>query len=255
MAIVISMMSKKGGAGKSTMTKLMASAFLFTGKKCLLIDMDESDDSVEWWQTGVQNDLTDEKLIARRVETGEELFEIINKHEPEVDFIIIDTKGEGVDYAVELASVSDVLLVPCMNAKGDRKRALETLSWYNDLKERSENPSALPALHIVLARVQPGLFTHVRGNPKPDKIGEREFERHYEIIDEFNPLYTMVPEKAQYREMDERGVLGAIIEKMRASPDPKDRVRVTHWEVAMAHAITLINNVFSGRKMRQEDGA
>lgn len=255
MAVVISMMSKKGGAGKSTMTKLMASAFLFTGKKCLLIDMDESDDSVEWWQTGVQNNLTDEKLSARRAETGEELFEIINKYEPDVDFIIIDTKGEGVDYAVELASVSDVLLVPCMNAKGDRKRALETLSWYNDLKARSENPNALPALHIVLARVQPGLFTHVRGNPKPDRIGEREYQRHYEIIDEFNPLYTMVPEKAQYREIDEQGVLGAIIEKLRTSPDPKDRVRVTHWEVAMAHAITLINNVFNGRKMRQEDGA
>lgn len=255
MALVISMMNKKGGAGKSTIAKLMASAFLFTGNKCLLIDMDENNDSVDWWKTGVENKLTDEKLTARRAADGTELLDIINKHETEVDFIIIDTKGEGVDFAVELASVSDVLVVPCMNAKGDRTRTLETISWYNDLKSRSEDPNKIPPLHVVLSRVSPTLLTHVRGNPKPDKMAQREFERHYEIIDQFNPLNTMVPEKAQYREMDEMGVLGAIIEGMRASANPKDRVKVTHWETAMSHAITLVNNMFNGRKMREENGA
>lgn len=49
MAIVLGIMSSKGGAGKSTITKLLASAFAFTKNRCLIIDLDPNKDIVNWW--------------------------------------------------------------------------------------------------------------------------------------------------------------------------------------------------------------
>ena len=255
MATVLGMISRKGGAGKSTITKLLASAFAFTDHKCLIIDLDPSKDIVNWWVTANETGYADKNISVRAPTDADDLFDLVSRYEDEVEFIIIDTKGEGSSWAVDLASVSDVLIVPCMNAKGDRERTKETLEWHQDLKRRAENPDSIPPLRIVLSRVKPNLLTHVRGNPKPKDLAAREFERHYEIIDQFNPLATMVPEKTQYREMDELGPLGAVLTKCRDSEDKNEKLKAFHFEAALAHAITLVNNIFDDRRMGDIHGA
>lgn len=255
MAIVLGIMSSKGGAGKSTITKLLASAFAFTENKCLIIDLDPNKDIVNWWSTATQTGYVDDNIVVRPATNGNDLFDLVDRYESDVNFILIDTKGEASSWAVDLASVSDVLIVPCMNAKGDRERTQETIDWYEDLKSRAENPERIPPLHVVLSRVKPNLLTHVRGTSKPKDLANREFERHYEIIDQFNPLATMVAEKSQYREMDELGPLGVILERYRESGDPNEKLKAHHFEVALAHAITLVNNIFDQRKMEASDAA
>ena len=255
MAIVLGIMSSKGGAGKSTITKLLASAFAFTENTCLIIDLDPNKDIVNWWSTATQTGYVDDKIIVRPATNGDDLFDLVGRYENKVNFILIDTKGEASSWAVDLASVSDVLVVPCMNAKGDRERTQETIDWYEDLKSRAENVETIPPLHVVLSRVKPNLLSHVRGTPKPKDLAVREFERHYEIIDQFNPLVTMVPEKSQYREMDELGPLGAILKRYRESDDNNEKLKAYHFEVALAHAITLVNNIFDNRKMEASHAA
>ncbi|OJH43397.1 ParA family protein [Paracoccus sp. SM22M-07] len=254
MAKILSLMHKKGGAGKSTVAKLMASAFLFKDAKVLLIDMDENGDYLGWWQRAVENGLSSDKLSARFAEDSKALFEIINNNEDDFDIIIVDTKGEAIGYADDLAGASDALIMPCMNSKADRERAAETLKWHDDLRARASDPSDIPPIFVVMTRVAAPLFTHIEGTPKPAKIASREFERHYEIINQFDPLKTMIPENPRYREMDEQGTLGAIIQKLRNSDNPSDRMSLVHWETAMAHSINLINNIYSGERLRAKKG-
>lgn len=54
MAIVLGLMSKKGGAGKSTIVKLLSSAVTHAGHKCLVIDLDPNKDILTWWAVRVR---------------------------------------------------------------------------------------------------------------------------------------------------------------------------------------------------------
>lgn len=255
MAIVIGLMSKKGGAGKSTIVKLLSSAVTYANHKCLVIDLDPNQDISTWWDVSKKNNLADENLIVRTVSKDRDLFDLVDEYDDKVKFIIIDTKGEGVDFGVDLASVADALIIPCLNAKADGDRTQETIEWYADLKARAENPDDIPPLHVVMSRVNPKLLTHVKGTPKPDGVGVRELERHYEMIGKFNPLDVMVPEKQIYQEIEERGTLGKIIEDLRGKSDASSKMKLRHFEAAMALAILLGNCIVEERKMSAANGS
>ena len=254
MAIVIGLMNRKGGAGKSTLTKLLASAVAHSKKKCLVIDLDPAEDILKWWTRAESKGHYDEKIMVRSTVVAEDLYDIVAKHDDAVDFIIIDTKGEGAEWADDLAGVVDRIVVPCTNANPDRDRTRETIAWYDDLKKRVASPDQLPPLQVVLTRVPPVMVRHKRDMPKPKEITGRDFERHYEIVSEFNPLVTMVPERPQYREMDEQGLLGGIMERCR-NGQWSDKGQALHYESALAHAIDLMNNIIEGSKMEQTHGA
>lgn len=255
MAIVIGLMSKKGGAGKSTIVKLLSSAVTYANHKCLVIDLDPNQDISTWWDVSKKNNLADDNLIVRTVSKDRDLFDLVEEFDNKVRFIIIDTKGEGVDFGVDLASVADALIIPCLNAKADGDRTQETVEWYTDLKARAEDPDDIPPLHVVMSRVNPKLLTHVKGTPKPDGVGVRELERHYEIIEKFDPLDVMVPEKQIYQEIEERGTLGKIIEDLRGKSDASSKMKLRHFEAAMALAILLGNCIVEERKMSAANGA
>lgn len=255
MANVIGLMSKKGGAGKSTIVKLLSSAMAHAGHKCLVIDLDPNKDILTWWAVSKTNNLAEDNLIVRTVSPDRDLFDLIDEFDDKVKFIIIDTKGEGVDFGVDLASVADVLIIPCLNAKADIDRTKETISWHKDLKARAEDPSKIPPLHVVMSRVNPQLLTHVKGTPKPVGIGVRELERHYEIIDQLKPLDIMVPEKRIYQEIEERGTLGMIIKEHGEKTDGPSKSKLRQFEAAMALAILLGNCIFEERKMSVTNGS
>ena len=86
MAIVLGMMTKKGGAGKSTLTKLLASAVVFSGHKCLVIDLDPNEDILTWWTSATEQGNHDDRLTVRATLNSEDLFELVDEH---------DEKGTG----------------------------------------------------------------------------------------------------------------------------------------------------------------
>lgn len=96
--------------------------------------MKENGDYLGWWQRAEENGLSSNKLSVRFAEDSKTLFEIIKSDEDDFDIVIVDTKGEAIGYADDLAGVSDALIMPYMNSKGDRERASGTLKWHDDLK-------------------------------------------------------------------------------------------------------------------------
>lgn len=79
MATVLGMISRKGGAGKSTITKLLASAFAFTDHKCLIIDLDPSKDIVNWWVTANETGYADKNIIVRAPTDADDLFDLVSR--------------------------------------------------------------------------------------------------------------------------------------------------------------------------------
>ena len=72
MAIVIGLMNRKGGAGKSTLTKLLASAVAHSKKKCLVIDLDPAEDILKWWTRAESKGHYDEKIMVRSTVVAED---------------------------------------------------------------------------------------------------------------------------------------------------------------------------------------
>ena len=253
MAIILGMMTKKGGAGKSTLTKLLASAVVFSGHKCLVIDLDPNEDILTWWTSATEQGNHDDRLTVRATLNSEDLFELVDEHDEKVEFILIDTKGEGADWADHLASVSDRLIVPCLNSRSDAERTRETLQWYSDLKTRVDDPASVPPLHVVLTRMPTSLLSYDgRGTPKG--MTGNDMARYKAMVQEFRPLKSIVPERSQYRDMDERGLLGTLLDQAR-NGEWKDKGQALHYESALAHATDLMNCILTGETMETVDGA
>lgn len=253
MAIVLGLMTKKGGAGKSTLTKLLASAVVFSNRKVLVIDLDPAEDILSWWTDVQEQGNHDDRLIVRSTIDPDEMFELVEKHENDVDFILIDTKGEGADWADDLAGVSDRIIVPCMLSQSDRRRTRETLSWYEDLKKRVADPSKVPLLHVVMTRLPPSMVTY-DGTGAAKGMNTHDLARYHEMVREFSPLKSIMPERTQYRDMDQLGLLGTLLHKAR-NGEWNEKGQAIHYESALAHATDLMNCILKGEKMEYADGS
>lgn len=253
MAIVLGLMSKKGGAGKSTLTKLLASAVVFSNRRCLVIDLDPNEDILGWWTRTNEQGNRDDRLAVRATVDADDLFELVEQHDDKVDFILVDTKGEGADWADNLASVADVLLVPCLNSKSDALRTRETLQWYADLKDRVEDQASVPPLHVVMTRMPTSLLSY-DGNTTPKGMTANDLARFKELVKEFRPLRSIVPERSQYRDMDERGLLGTLLDQAR-NGGWQEKGQALHYESALAHATDLMNSILRGDKMETFNGS
>ncbi|RJL05477.1 ParA family protein [Paracoccus aestuarii] len=247
-AIVLGMMTKKGGAGKSMLTKLLASAAVYSGKKVMVIDLDPEEDIASWWRAVTEKGNAHPDLAIRATREVTDLYDIIEANEEKYDFILIDTKGEGSEAADHLASVSDRILVPCLCADSDVRRTRETVQWYEGLKSRVDDPAQIPPLFVVLSRMPPQMLKY-DGTGKPAGVVVHDFERFEAMLNEFNPLKAMVPDRTQYRDMDSRGLLGTLLDQAREG-DALMRGQIPHYENALAHALNLMNSILKGQRMR-----
>ncbi len=255
MAIVIGMMSRKGGAGKSTMTKLLASALVYADRKVLIIDLDPAADIPDWWSRAVAHGNHDPRVSVRATTDSEELYRLVNTFDDKVDFIIIDTKGEGHDWADDLASVADRLIVPCMLSASDYKRTRETLAWHADLISRAENGADdVPPINVVLTRMPPSLLNWTDEKDTSKGVSSISLQHFQEVVKEFKPLKILVPDRQQYLDMDQMGLLGTILNKARAG-DTSERGRVPAYASALAHASELLNTILRGETMEVYNGA
>lgn len=107
-AVIISVVSEKGGVGKSTLSVNIASAFATRGKKVLLIDSDDQTSSMDWLTSRPDN-------IPRIIGT-QLLGANLRKQAPvlaeDYDVTIIDCKGLVSEMAKAAIVISDFFVVP-----------------------------------------------------------------------------------------------------------------------------------------------
>lgn len=248
----IGMLTRKGGAGKSTLTKLMASVLIENNRKVLVIDLDPNKDILNWWQKAEALGNYDERLMVRATTDPDELYHLVDQYTGEMDAIIIDTKGEGQDWADDLASVSDRLVIPCMLGDGDIDRTRETLEWHAGLKTRVANPSAVPPAYVILTRMPPSFLKWKEGMERPKDVSDMTLDAIVSATREFKPLRAILPERNQYLDMGRAGPLGVLLRK-HLNGTPKERGLVPAYSSALAHASELVNRLIENDTMDSFD--
>ncbi len=117
MTLIISLISQKGGVGKSTLARSIATVAATDGAKVFLVDTDYNQQtSVKWGKRRTEHNWQPAINVKAFKDYNEAL-----KHSDDYDIIIIDTKGYTDSETVALAKISDLIIHPCGLSLDDKE--------------------------------------------------------------------------------------------------------------------------------------
>lgn len=119
---VILIAARKGGAGKSTLTRNLGVAAAQDGLRVLLIDLDEQQTLRKWWRR------REAEIPAMFDEDPEPtaLTDLLPRLDG-FDLVLIDTPGQSFDWLQSIAQLADLVLLPVRPSPPDLEAIGETL--------------------------------------------------------------------------------------------------------------------------------
>ena len=226
---VITIMTRKGGAGKTMLTRALTSAALAKGKRCLVLDADPQQALFRWAEKlQLKHDgFTIEQLespdaFEARVEAAWE--------EGTTDYIIVDTLGAAGAWADDLAALSDALVVPMMLSNDDMEITNDTFKWYERLCDRTDDPENLPSFQIVLSSV-------------PARQSKTEIEIEKEALRRFPVMRDYFMERKQHKDAASFGFLHVLAEERRSSNNALMRTHAKHYDEAIEEATSILEEI------------
>ena len=159
MSKVIVLATSKGGAGKSTLTRSLASHWLHSGLKPAIIDADPQASIIKYHDN--EGPLNELQVFAN---PEEEVSSLIVDKKRGFNPLIVDTGGFRNKTTVRALISSDIALIPLKPSADDVAGALDT---HNLIKELNSTPerSGNPILYrMILTMTQQGtvIARHVR---------------------------------------------------------------------------------------------
>jgi chromosome partitioning protein len=227
---VITVMTRKGGAGKTTLIRALISAAMQRGKRCLLIDTDPQQALARWTEKlRIEDPLF---TLCPRLQAAEDLARVVeDSYEAgETDYVFIDTIGAAGDWADILAIDSDALVVPMMLSDDDLEITKDTFNWYVGMRQRADDPELLPSFHVVLSNV-------------PSKPSKAEEAVEHQAVQVFPVVEDYFMSRKQHKDASSHGFLHHLAAEKRASLNPLLRVHAKHYDEALEEAGAILDQV------------
>lgn len=232
--VVITAMARKGGSGKTTLSRALISAAIAARRRVLLIDTDSTGVLSAWHKRADAMGLGSPLLRSTTAESvaavDHKIDEIYAKDS--ADFIFIDTAGVGAEWSDGIAVLADHIVTPVMLSTSDFDVGAQTADWFEKLKSRVDDPTSLPRHHVVLNMV----------DPKPTRADAALIEA---AISRFPVVETVMLRRNVYKEMDQKGLLHAVALQKQADPNPLMRPHVRHVVEALEEATDILNNIIA----------
>lgn len=232
--VVIAAMARKGGSGKTTLSRALISAAVAANRRVLLIDTDSTGVLSAWHSRADAAGLASPLLTSAVAQSVAEVDQMIKQayEAASADFVFIDTAGVGAEWSDDIAVLADHIVTPVMLSTSDFDVGGQTVNWFRNLAGRVDDPSALPQHHVVLNMV----------DPKSTKADAALIEQ---AVGVFPLIETVMLRRNAYKEMDQKGMLHAIALQKQADPNPLMRPHVRHVVEALEEATDILNNVLA----------
>lgn len=224
---VVLVMNRKGGSGKSTLCRALASAAERRGETVTIFDTDASKSCLTWMQAGQEAGNWSPRVEVIHTLDAHRVVEAIDQIYAQPDqehLILIDTFGGGSEAQDVLAVAAHRILCPMMLSRGDLSETLETASWYLTLRERVEQPDDLAGFSVVLGRVQV-------------RLSEAERAVADALFRSLPALEAWLSNRSAYVRMDKEGLLGPIADRT------PNRGLAAHLEAAVKEAAELLDEI------------
>ncbi len=232
--VVIATMARKGGSGKTTLSRALISAAVAAGRRVLLIDTDSTGVLGTWHKRAEAAGLGSPLLRSASVESVGAVDRRIEQvyAADSADFIFIDTAGVGAEWSDGIAVLADHIVTPVMLSTSDLDVGAQTADWFEKLRARVDDPDSLPRHHVVLNMVDP-------------KTTRADAALIQAAIARFPVVETVMMRRNVYKEMDEKGLLHAVALQKQADPNPLMRPHVRHVVEALEEATDILNNILA----------
>jgi chromosome partitioning protein len=196
---VVTIVSQKGGVGKSTLATGLAVAVAAKGKATALIDLDPQASATFWADIKRRTDVATSAVPAARL--GPTLQGL---RETGCDVVIIDTPPNARDVAYQAVEHADLVLIPTKAWVLDMmamSRTLELVSQFGKQssvvltfvrENRPETRDALKALREIGATVAPVRIGDrvAYARAQSEGLAPQEFEPHGAAASEMAALYS-----------------------------------------------------------------
>ena len=154
---IITIATSKGGAGKTTIARLILGRLAFDGAPVAAVDADLNHTLTDWVHAASKHPIAvehelDETRIVPLVESLHEAH----------DVVVIDTAGAATQATIFAIGCADLVLVPCQTSSADIVEAIKTM---NLIKSASLMMKRSITARVVLTGYQPNtnISTHVEG--------------------------------------------------------------------------------------------
>jgi chromosome partitioning protein len=129
---IVGLLSRKGGVGKTTLAIHLAVLAQEAGRRTLLIDLDPQRSAAAWWR------VREAETPLMLETTPDRLADMLEAAEAEgIELAVIDTRPSAEADAVQVAKLSDLVLVPTGPGILDLRAILDTLDTAKGTARRS----------------------------------------------------------------------------------------------------------------------
>lgn len=252
--ITTTILSRKGGSGKTTLAQMLASAMLDREGKVHMFDGDTDQQLLDWqaksdaadWNGVERAPWPDGLTISALPETLEELYAEVNRLEKEgVNLVIIDTRpGANVD-TEDLAVIADMILIPSVPTQSDFVLAARTIEWVETIISTLEDDDPAPLFRAVMMNAPPKAVAIVTAKSDEEEARARE-KVHPQDLEVFDFVKTlpMLPTPVRhsdtYRRMSLSGPLSVVRDTYKAA---KNRFAAGHAENALQTCDELLQDI------------
>ena len=180
--MIITIGSKKGGVGKSTLATNIAAFLAVAGKSIILVDADRQSTSANWAADRGETDRP-HVVCVQKYDNIKNTLRDLSVH---YDYVIVDCQGrDSIELRTALLA-SDMCIVPCCPSQADLDTMESVDSVIEDVAPLNE---ALRSYYML---------TKASTNPVVTEIVEaQKYLRKYKNL---NPLHTIISERKIYRD-------------------------------------------------------
>lgn len=197
----LSLISQKGGVGKTTLATALGVEAARTGSKTIVLDLDPQASASFWMDNRV-----DDSLAVSAIPSSRLTHVLKAADEAKADLAIVDTPPFAKDIAFEAASQADFVLIPTRPAVLDIMAMTRTVELLGTVgtpaavvltfcppvgRELDESAEAIGALNVALCPVRIGnRIAYARA--QQDGLGAQEYEPGGKAAAEIHELYEYV---------------------------------------------------------------
>lgn len=141
MAMTWCIATTKGGAGKSTLTALMAGEFAHAGMSVIIADADPQQTLVKWEARCIAAGTKHADINVINANNSKSLKEIISRSYEGDGVLLIDVQGAASDIMTVAALNSDMVIVPCIPSEFDVAEAGKVPDFLAQMARVGETPT------------------------------------------------------------------------------------------------------------------
>ena len=225
---IISLVSFKGGVGKTTTLQMLSSALLARGHRVALIESDDNVPLNQWRENARQQGTWDEALDIFPAGSAGAVIEAMEAAEAAgVDYLLVDTHGGGSDLNNAVITNSSLVIVPTAITSADLPRTIETLAYLTKVR-KTEGLDGSLVLAILITRLP-----LVVNKSRQDEI---------DALSRLPVFQTHVRDRDALARMERTGLLHLTLAQREASGS---KVSATHFRTAMRETLELGDEVLT----------